>query len=115
MLLILGALFGLAIAFLWWAAYMRHTASYDFRMALANESEPPKWKLLDERGKQFSLNQPVTVQGVTHQIKWPGTMTTKNSVRYLILLFALAYGAILVFGIVRAATQTTNSTRTTTG
>lgn len=59
--IILGAI-GLIISIIWLFTFKRNSRYYHFRMAQAREAEPEEWKLLSERGFDFSKGKSIIIE-----------------------------------------------------
>jgi hypothetical protein len=99
--LILGAVAGLLICFLWLAAYERRCSYYEFRFAQADDAEPAGWNLLQARGKSFSDGEPVFIRGRRYQMKGAARLKARHAMRILIAVFFAGYLVFLVVGIRR--------------
>ena len=92
-----AGLMGLVLCLPWFSAYLRSSKYYEFRIAQAKESEPHDWEILRGAGEDFAEGKPVTIGGKTFQhTLLAHKLRTRLAVPFMIIVFAVVYGAILV-------------------
>lgn len=92
-----SAIIGFLLCIPWYGTFSRTKKFYRFRIAQAKEAEPPNWRFLSERGKNYSEGKEVKIGEQIFKMKWfERKLKPTNSAKIVIFFFAIIYLSILV-------------------
>jgi len=93
----MSAIIGFTLCFPWYGTFIRTKKFYKFRIAQAKEAEPPSWRFLADRGKNFSEGKEVKIGDQTFKMKWfERKLKPTNSAKIVIVFFAIIYIFIFI-------------------
>jgi hypothetical protein len=96
-LVFVGGILGLLVCVPWWACYHRNSTYYEFRMAQARRLEDDLSYDILSSGKKLSEGHWVPMDGRCYRMPWMSrTLRTRRSGRALIVLFGVAFAALIV-------------------